>query len=100
VIWLYLRFTLSYREIEELLAERGLDCSCDTVRCWVLEVRPSSNKGPISLFVARTSLIVARISLIARVEFPDLRHREFPHKTGLSLGLSTLRRASCVTELS
>ena len=23
-IWLYLRFTLSYRDVEELLAERGL----------------------------------------------------------------------------
>ena len=26
-IWLYLRFTLSYRDVEELLAERGLDLS-------------------------------------------------------------------------
>jgi len=26
-IWLYLRFTLSYRDVEELLAERGLDMS-------------------------------------------------------------------------
>ena len=24
-IWLYLRFTLSYRDVEELVAERGLD---------------------------------------------------------------------------
>jgi transposase-like protein len=24
-IWLYLRFTLSYRDVEELLAERGLE---------------------------------------------------------------------------
>jgi putative transposase len=24
-IWVYLRFTLSYRDVEELLAERGLD---------------------------------------------------------------------------
>jgi putative transposase len=31
-IWLYLRFTLSYREVEELLAERGLDLSYETVR--------------------------------------------------------------------
>jgi putative transposase len=23
-VWLYLRFTLSYRDVEELLAERGL----------------------------------------------------------------------------
>jgi hypothetical protein len=26
-IWLYLRFTLSYRDVEDLLAERGLDVS-------------------------------------------------------------------------
>ena len=26
-IWLYLRFALSYRDVEELLAERGLDVS-------------------------------------------------------------------------
>jgi len=26
-IWLYARFTLSYRDIEDLLAERGLDIS-------------------------------------------------------------------------
>jgi putative transposase len=31
-IWLYLRFTLSYRDVEELLAERGLDVSYETVR--------------------------------------------------------------------
>src|SRR5436853_52000 len=35
-IWLYLRFTLSYRDVEELLAERGLDISYETVRRWVL----------------------------------------------------------------
>ena len=36
-VWLYLRFTLSYRDVEELLAERGLDISYETVRCWVLK---------------------------------------------------------------
>ena len=35
-VWVYLRFTLSYRDVEELLAERGLDISYETVRCWVL----------------------------------------------------------------
>ena len=38
-VWLYLRFTLSYRDVEELLAERGLDISSETVRCWVLKLR-------------------------------------------------------------
>ena len=26
-VWLYLRFTLSYRDVEELLSQRGLDLS-------------------------------------------------------------------------
>ena len=39
-IWLYLRFTLSYRDVEELLAERGLEISYETVRRWVLKFGP------------------------------------------------------------
>jgi transposase-like protein len=39
-IWLYLRFTLSYRDVEELLAERGLDISYETVRRRVLKFGP------------------------------------------------------------
>src|ERR1017187_6366451 len=31
-IWLYLRFTLSLRDVEELLAERGVTVSYETVR--------------------------------------------------------------------
>jgi putative transposase len=36
-VWLYLRFTLSYRDVEELLAERGLAVSYETVRRWVIK---------------------------------------------------------------
>jgi transposase-like protein len=31
-IWLYLRFTLSFRDVEDLLAERGIVVSYETVR--------------------------------------------------------------------
>jgi transposase-like protein len=37
-IWLYLRFTLSYRDVEELLAERGVKVSSVGSRCLM---RPS-----------------------------------------------------------
>jgi putative transposase len=40
-VWLYLRFTLSYRDVEELLAERGLDISYETIRRWVLKFGPA-----------------------------------------------------------
>jgi putative transposase len=39
-VWLYVRFTLSYRDVEDLLAERGLDMSYETVRRWVLKFGP------------------------------------------------------------
>ena len=34
-IWLYLRFTLSFRDVEDLLSERGVTVSYETVRRWV-----------------------------------------------------------------
>ena len=40
-VWLYLRFTLSYRDVEDLLAARGLDVSYETVRRWVLKFGPA-----------------------------------------------------------
>ena len=36
-VWLYARFTLSYRDVEDLLAQRGLDISYETVRRWFLK---------------------------------------------------------------
>src|SRR5918999_2466587 len=39
-IWLYLRFSLSYRDVEDLLAERGIEVSYETIRRWVLTLGP------------------------------------------------------------
>jgi len=39
-VWLYLRFTLSYRDVEDLLAERGLIVSSEAIRRWVLKFGP------------------------------------------------------------
>jgi putative transposase len=33
-VWLYFRFSLSYRDVEELLAERGVVVTYETVRQW------------------------------------------------------------------
>ena len=33
-VWLYFRFSLSYRDVEELLAERGVIVTYETVRQW------------------------------------------------------------------
>jgi DDE domain len=39
-VWVYLRFALSYRSVDDLLAERGLDVSYETIRSWVLKFGP------------------------------------------------------------
>ena len=43
-VWLYVRFTLSYRDVEDLLAERGLEVSYETVRRWVLKFGPAMGR--------------------------------------------------------
>jgi hypothetical protein len=40
-IWLYPRFTLSFRDVEDLLAERGITVSCETVPRWVNHFGPA-----------------------------------------------------------
>jgi putative transposase len=33
-VWLYYRFNLSHRDIEDLLSERGIEVSYESIRCW------------------------------------------------------------------
>jgi putative transposase len=44
-VWPYLRFTLSFRDVEDLLAERGLIVSNESVRRWVVKFGPSIVKN-------------------------------------------------------
>jgi putative transposase len=43
-IWLYHRFTLSFRDIEEILACRGIVVSYETTRQWCLKFTSSFAK--------------------------------------------------------
>src|SRR5690349_13926855 len=36
-IWLYFRFSLSFRDIEEIMAERGIIVTYETIRQWTLK---------------------------------------------------------------
>ncbi len=36
-VWLYFRFTLSLRGVEDLVAERGIELSYETIQCWTRE---------------------------------------------------------------
>jgi transposase-like protein len=47
-IWLYARFTLSLRDVEEVFAERGLDVSYETVRPLGLEIRLDDRGQPLA----------------------------------------------------
>jgi putative transposase len=39
-VWLYLRFPLSFRDVKELLAERGIEVSYESIRRWVTRFGP------------------------------------------------------------
>ncbi|MHB8283660.1 MAG: IS6 family transposase [Caulobacteraceae bacterium] len=39
-VWLYFRFTLSVRDVEELLAERGVEVSREAIRVWTIKFGP------------------------------------------------------------
>jgi putative transposase len=39
-VWLYYRFPLSLRLVEDMLLERGIVVSYETVRCWAINFGP------------------------------------------------------------
>ena len=43
-VWLYGRFALSLRDVEDLLAERGIEVSYETIRRWVAQYGPKIAK--------------------------------------------------------
>ena len=43
-VWLYHRFNLGHRDIEDLLAERGIDVSYESVRLWCNKFGPVFSK--------------------------------------------------------
>jgi putative transposase len=38
-VWLYYRFNLSHRDIEDILAARGITVSCEAIRLWCIKFR-------------------------------------------------------------
>ena len=39
-VWLYFRFSLSFRDVEELMAARGVDVTYETIRGWRIKFGP------------------------------------------------------------
>ena len=48
-VWFYHRFTLSFRDVEDLLAERGIIVSYESIRSWCL-IRVGFLNDLINLF--------------------------------------------------
>lgn len=44
-VWLYFRFTRSFRDVEELLAQRGIEVSYETIRCWTIKFGPQITRN-------------------------------------------------------
>jgi putative transposase len=44
-VWVYLRFTMSLRDVEDLLAERGIRVSYESIRRWVSHFGPLYARG-------------------------------------------------------
>ncbi|MDR7040377.1 transposase-like protein [Methylobacterium sp. BE186] len=44
-MWMYLRFALSCRDVEELLAQRGITVAYESIRRWVLSFGPLIARG-------------------------------------------------------
>ena len=55
-VWPYFRFTLSFRDVEDLLAERGIDVSYETVRCFDGSGRCCQTNAHFSPIGARMAL--------------------------------------------
>lgn len=39
--WPHFRFTTSLRDVAEMLAERGIDVTNETIRCWTMKFGPA-----------------------------------------------------------
>jgi len=52
-VWLYFRFPLSFRDVEEMLAERGIDVSYEAIRRWILKFGPAIAANVRSRFQAK-----------------------------------------------
>ena len=86
-VWLYLRFTLSYRDVEDLLAERGLDICYETVRSWVLKF------GPV---IARRARVEIRRLWRPRC----MMHAQRSPLTNILITIRLLRRSRIYTSAS
>jgi len=84
-IWLYFRFTPSLGDVEELLAQRGIEISYETIRCWALKL------GPLIAANLRQRRSRRLTDLISLRGWFGIRGRR------MFLGAPSMKRARCWT---
>ncbi len=47
-VWLYFRFTVSLRDVGEMLAQRGIDVSYETICAWTVKFSASLAGASVS----------------------------------------------------
>lgn len=60
-IWAYYRFSLSFRDVEDLLAERGIEVSYESIRRWCLKFEYAVNAEGFTGFGAAGGRACLRI---------------------------------------
>ena len=87
-IWLYFKFSLSYRDVEDLLAEPGIDVSYETVRRWVLKfgsvyarrlkkTRPNPSMQHRMMAICQSTLQFTTRSTFNAISFPERHYANF-----------------------
>jgi len=74
-VWLYHRFCLSFREVEELLAKRGISVTYETIRQW--SYGQKTRTPCLVRIYLTTSAFLSHLSLPSPI--PDSPHQEESH---------------------
>ena len=76
-VWLYYRFALSFRDIEELLASRGVTVSYEAVRLfiqWAIQIHPLASYFNVRLIGSPTAAHSQLKLPPAALEFTGIAH--------------------------
>src|ERR1017187_3184993 len=98
-VWLYFRFTLSFRDVEEMLAQRGIEASYETIRCWTLKFggkrmwlwRAVDDEGEVlDMLVQKRRNTTAALRLLRKL----LRNHGVHPEMIVTVGLASYRAAT------
>ncbi len=75
----YLRYPLSYRNVEEMMLERGLTVDHTTVLRWVLSLCPRTGQAMQTTLETKGSIVSIMLIWVA-IDWNPLPYNDFSHK--------------------